>query len=124
MSEHELEPRSTIEIVSSERVTKIEMRMGTYEEQQVRILQKQDKHEELLNALKDKTVASDLLAVAVKDRTDVHSKNIETLQKDQIDTGKLLTKMESQIGMIRAIGATAGTILFSYIITNFHNLFH
>jgi len=86
----------------------------------------QDKIVSVLDSLNNRQSTSELTDVAIKERTDQHSKTIEHLQSNEVDMSKILNKHENDLTELRAgqsvikwIGAAIGTGLIGFLLSHF-----
>lgn len=102
-----------------ERISKVETQMAYVLVEQSNFRTILDKQNAIIEALNKQANAQDYQTRAVIDRTDHHTKEIENLQKDSVDVGKVLEAMKVQINILKYVGGAALTVTVGYLFSHF-----
>jgi predicted lysophospholipase L1 biosynthesis ABC-type transport system permease subunit len=104
-----------IQITTTERITRVETRIDTISIEQQRINNTLDRQTEFLAGLAVQIKGMEELTKAVIARTDEHTKNIQNLNVDSVNTGKILEAFKSQWEPVKAIGVIVASLILGYV---------
>ena len=121
--ERALEARKSLDM---ERIVKIETVIAQVTTEQTRLSLRQDKQDDILAKIAEQQNVANLLAAAIRERTDMHSKTIEDLQKQQndirkgqVDIGEILSSMKIQLSIYRNVAYIIGMLVAAYLFSHF-----
>ncbi|MBA2285845.1 MAG: hypothetical protein H0W02_10200 [Ktedonobacteraceae bacterium] len=108
-------------ILASERMTKVEMRVQSLEVGQGRMETVLERITDFMTAQASKSGITEQMVVAVKERSDEHSKHITELKTEQVDIGRVLESQKSQLNALKGVAAAIGTAILTYLASqHFH----
>jgi DNA repair exonuclease SbcCD ATPase subunit len=102
-----------------ERISKVEAQMTYVMVEQSNFRTILDKQNALLEALSKQATEQVYQTKAVIDRTDTHNKEIENLQKESVDVGKVLEAMKVQVNLSKYIAGAALAGMIGYLFSHF-----
>lgn len=105
--------------VYSERVAKVETQMAYVLVEQSNFRTLLDRQNALIETVTKQINSQEYQTRAIIDRTDTHSKEIERLQSEQVDTGKVLAAIGVQINLVKYIGGGLVTLIIGYLFSHF-----
>jgi DNA-binding transcriptional regulator YbjK len=110
--------------VVESRLTKIEIQTETISvelrhltEEQRRLGSIIDQLSDVITALGKQQITAEATLHAVIDRTDLHAKEIENIQKEGVDVGKVLENLKSRVQLIMTIGSMVGGVVVTYVLS-------
>lgn len=102
-----------------ERVTKMETQIEVITIEQKRQETLIERMTTAIEKLVSQIAASELQAVAIRERTDQHTKTIERLQERETDISKILEGMKLQLSILRYIGGAILTLIIGYVFSHY-----
>ena len=102
-----------------ERVTKMETQIEVITIEQKRQETLIERMTTAIEKLVNQIAASELQAVAIRERTDQHTKTIERLQERETDISKILEGMKLQLSILRYIGGAILTLIIGYVFSHY-----
>jgi chromosome segregation ATPase len=113
-----------------QRVTKVEETIRFISVEQQRQWGMIERITDTLEAISNRVSTNELADVAIRERTEQHSKNIEHLQSDQVDISKLLNKHDNDIEQLKSfwiatwnalkwLAAIIGSLILGYIFSHY-----
>lgn len=125
-NESNLDPQERQTVQVEARLTNVEIKTETIKTEIAHLTTNQIRHQEILDqqhslitALSQQQIATEAATTAIRDRTDLHSQNIEVLQAQEVDMSKVLEALKARVNLIFAIGGTIGGLLLNYLLTHF-----
>lgn len=82
-------------------------------------MERENKHEEIIERLVEQQIRSEDLVEALKTRTDQHAEEIKEIKKEAVDIGKVLEGMRIRFQIVQWIGIGLGTLILNYLFSNF-----
>jgi SPX domain protein involved in polyphosphate accumulation len=101
------------------RVDKVEMRADQTSSDHTRLSTRVDKQDGFISRIIEQQHETNAMSIAIRERTDQHTKNIEHLQADAVDVGKMLSSMKVQLELVKVVGTTLATLVLGYLFTHF-----
>ena len=105
------DPNNSLEIYR-ERITRVETRVDY-------VVVEQSRQAALLETMARQIASNELVSAALRDRTEQHTKTIEHLQESEVDVGKILESMKTQLNIIKYVGSGLATLLLGYLFSHF-----
>lgn len=121
---HEMEEQRNVQAIHEQRITQVEQKI-TQVDTRVSIVEvKQSRYEVALEKLADimaiqatKTTLTESAIDTLKDGQAQHHKTMEEMKREQVDTGKVLVKLESTSGFSVGAWKTLGVALAGAVVT-------
>jgi exosome complex RNA-binding protein Csl4 len=121
-----IDDQQHMQAIHEQRITQVEKQVIQHETRMTIIEVSQGRLEASLVKVADavadqvtKTTLHEAAIVVLKDGIEKHSKHIEDMKDEQVDMGKLFTKLESQMSILRLIGMALISVIIGYFFSHF-----
>lgn len=78
-----------------------------------------EKQQTLLEKVVAQITSNEQAAVAIRERTDHHTKTIEHLQESDVDTHKILVGLTTSLNVVKYVGGGAFTVLLGVLVSHY-----
>lgn len=110
-----MEEQRNLQAIHEQRITRVEQQITQVDTRVAVIEVKQARYETALEKLADimaiqatKTTLTEAAIDTLKDGQEQHHKTMEEMKREQVDTGKVLAKLESTAGLSAGVWKTLG----------------